>query len=217
MRIRVAVPVLFPFIMKNKRYKITFFLFLFLGGVIISKTLVFSDCLSCCKYAPELTNLYIFLWGTAQIDGNNVDIGDEIRGYRKSEDKNCGCVGFFEVIKTGYYGAMAVYEDESIINTTINTDEKYKIYFTICHNRIEYLCKEESSWDIFNINKTRILNLTTDFDSELTFNDKGCPILPDDKHVVSGEKSGGGGGCFISLISRKTVLFFQSIIEYIRQ
>lgn len=118
---------------------------LFSIGIFILPRAGFAECRVC---TPALTNSSGFLWGTATIEGiGDVQGGDKIMAFSEAVSVNEGCVGHFEVHTKGTYGAMAIYEDDPTTEEKDGVVVGDKIYFTVCHNDIEYHCDPNYIWD----------------------------------------------------------------------
>ncbi|MBN2373762.1 hypothetical protein JXL19_08245 [bacterium] len=116
---------------------------------------------ACNIYKPRLSSSYGFYWGKATI-GSHVEVmqGDEIRAYVDTVKTNGGCVGYFQINKAGFYGGMAVYEDDSTTPEKDGVSLGDVIQFTICHDGKEYICNEMAIWDAGNINNHKEFNIT---------------------------------------------------------
>ncbi len=104
----------------------------------------------CRRDMPKHTPHVFFVHGTATIEGiGDIQGSDEIRAYINDVESSNGCVGYFPVDPNKsetQYGAISIYGNDS---TTQIKDGAYsgdKIGFTICHDGIEYVCKETVTW-----------------------------------------------------------------------
>ncbi|MGA1869876.1 MAG: PKD domain-containing protein [bacterium] len=142
------------------------FLLLSLGHPTLSKP-VSADCTS---YTPQASNSFGFYWGTVTIQGEAVQIGDVIRAYVDTVGVNGGCVGIFTVKASGYYGALAIYEDDDTTPEKDGVEVGDTIHFAICHNGAEYKCSETAIWDSAYIMNPVRFNLTAGLAPTADFN-----------------------------------------------
>ncbi len=169
----IKLKALNPMKHKNNILIYIIIILIFFGQTIVPKTILSY----CSNYTSTKSNIFIFFWGSAEIAGiGTVQAGDKIRAFVKSVELNGGCIGFYRVKENSKYGSMPIYGDDKTTDIKDGAAEGDTVYFTICHDGKEYICKETYIWDSPGFAEIREQNLTGSSLAEYIDEDSGKGI-----------------------------------------
>lgn len=135
--------------MTGKKKKLTIFSFFICNLLLCSLSLYGSAAAGCRTDTPIATALVNFFWGKATVNGEDLQVGDEIRAYVYDVETNNGCVGLFEVTvfdPNSFYGAMSIYGDDVTTTEKDGALDGDIIHYFICRNGIEYESDQTGVW-----------------------------------------------------------------------
>jgi hypothetical protein len=177
-----------------------------MGLVLILLSCIFgfmqSSEAQCPNDIPIQTPTIIYYRGTATVNGEGIQIGDEIRAYVDDVVTNNGCVGLFVVGTPGFYGAMVIYWDNETTDYKDGVKNGDTIHFMFSRSGgVMYEFDQKAVADSANIDEIIELNLTCtgcctnyfkdqDQDTYGDNNDFQCLINPEGEYTLTR-----GGDC----------------------